>query len=170
MGVFRVHACAQRPQQRVLLTCALRRWPPPQFVAELRAAIAANKVCAPPARSLAAAAAHPQTGARASTDACGALAVVPCWLCVAAQWRDDAFLTPVLDNDPLLFGLDVEDADFGDTLADADGVPPAAAGATAVGVDAAVSALLAENESLKLQARSTKRQREYGCACVALCS
>ena len=55
------------------------------------------------------------------------------------QWRDDAFLTPVLENDALLFGLD---ADFED-----DAAPDAAD-------DAAVGALAAENETLKLQARA----------------
>ncbi len=51
----------------------------------------------------------------------------------------------MLDNDPLLFGLDVEDGDF-EEAAGADAA--AAAGA------APDAALLAENESLKLQARS----------------
>jgi hypothetical protein len=69
----------------------------------------------------------------------------------------------VLENDTLLFGLDVEDADFGDATGDAGAAPAAAAGA---GADAAVSALLAENESLKLQARPRPRQRSQpGGAC-----
>lgn len=70
----------------------------------------------------------------------------------AAQYLDDAFLTPVLENDTLLFGLDVDDADFGDA-GDA-GTGAAAVGGALRGAD---TALAVENELLKLQARSPRR-------------
>jgi hypothetical protein len=57
----------------------------------------------------------------------------------SGQWRDDSFLTPVLADDPLLFGLDDEDEEM-------ELEPQAAASFSA-------EELRAENESLKLQAR-----------------
>ena len=66
---------------------------------------------------------------------------------VRAQYLDDAFLTPALENDALLFGLDLDDADF----PEAEGASSAAAAAAPE--RAAESALAAENELLKLQAR-----------------
>ena len=65
-----------------------------------------------------------------------------------AQYLDDAFLTPALENDALLFGLDLDDADF----PEAEGASSVAA--AAVPESAAESALAAENELLKLQART----------------
>lgn len=65
---------------------------------------------------------------------------------MAAQYLDDAFLTPVLENDTLLFGLDVDDADFQEG-----GAASAGAAQTGQPEHAADSALAAENELLKLQ-------------------
>ena len=66
----------------------------------------------------------------------------------SVQHLDDAFLTPALENDALLFGLDVDDADF----QEAEGASSAAAAAAPE--RAAESALAAENELLKLRART----------------
>jgi len=69
------------------------------------------------------------------------------------QWRDDAFLTPVLADDPLLFGLEVEDEDIVMQQTDEGlGSEPAPAGQRQGGGDA--EALRAENEALKLQVRA----------------
>ena len=78
-------------------------------------------------------------------------------MCASApQHLDDAFLTPVLENDALLFGLDVDEAEFQDAGDDPAG-GAAAAGASERGAD---SALAVENELLKLQARpATSRLR-----------
>ena len=57
----------------------------------------------------------------------------------AGAWKDDSFLTPVLSDDPLLFGLDDEDEEM-------EGEPAAEDASSA-------EELRAENESLKLQAR-----------------
>jgi hypothetical protein len=72
------------------------------------------------------------------------------------QWNEDAFLTPALADDPLLFGLDVEDEDIvmgGAVEEEAlpEGFGPLAA--RQAGGAGSLSSLRAENESLKLQAR-----------------
>ena len=72
------------------------------------------------------------------------------------QWNEDAFLTPVLADDPLLFGLDVEDEDIvmGSIVEEEalpEGFGPLAD--SQAGGAGSLSSLRAENESLKLQAR-----------------
>lgn len=64
----------------------------------------------------------------------------------SGQWRDDSFLTPVLADDPLLFGLDDEDEEME--------LEPQAAAASGA------EELRAENERLKLQARP-RRHRHF---------
>jgi hypothetical protein len=70
-----------------------------------------------------------------------------------AQYLDDAFLTPSLENDALLFGLDLDDADFQDAEA------ASSAAALVAPERSAESALAAENELLKLQARPWHHHR-----------
>ena len=69
-----------------------------------------------------------------------------------AQYLDDVFLTPTLENDALLFGVDLDDADFQEAEASS------SAGVAAPPERDAESALAAENELLKLQARSWHRR------------
>lgn len=86
------------------------------------------------------------------------------------QWRDDAYLTPALDSDPLLFGLDVEDAEFEEDGAGTGVGVAADAHATTGSKHAdALAALLEENEGLKLQAclRACAGGTQPMCSCCS---
>jgi hypothetical protein len=140
---------SRRAHSRVARTAACAAALPPSHALPLRSS---SRRCTPRSRrGRCVARAPPRVRAclRRCRARCGGRAEQRASL--SAQYLDDAFLTPVLENDTLLFGLDVDEADFGDA-ADA-GAGAAAAGGAQRGAD---TALAVENELLKLQARLSR--------------